>query len=193
MRLFEVLDTWIPETDPVGFGQLVLSRNGDGFVARHVDDSGEDPGELKRLESLSEVRQMAARDVNDQERILPTAPSLVGGWIITSDRAEEFYGLIDAIYPAVLERTIGYLGGQLDPVPLRETLDRQSGAGAITDAKANAIMRSTCAAGCLRTITWPIDDRSPVSRLGRTTDRRIPLLCTEACSVAIAEACRMDG
>lgn len=193
MRLFEVLESWIPEAEPVEFGQLILSRDGDGFVARHIDDTGRDPVDLKKLETLAEIREVASRDGEGEVRPLATAPSLIGGWIVASDRAEDFYGLIDGFYPGVLEHTIRYLQGQLDPVPLRETLDRDAEAGKISDAEANAIMRDTCARGCLRTITWPIDDRSPVSRLGRTSGRRIPLLCVEACSLAVEQARRVDS
>ncbi|MDF1813902.1 MAG: hypothetical protein P1V20_16995, partial [Verrucomicrobiales bacterium] len=105
-----------------------------------------------------------------------------------------FYSKVDTIYPAGFALTVRYFADQLKPVPLRTTLNRQTGmyqfAKNITDQHANQIMRDTCAAGCLRQIAWPIDDRCSVSKLP-APKRTIPLVCTEACTFAVSEARRL--
>ena len=101
---------------------------------------------------------------------------------------------MDAIYPGVFATWIAYEKGELEPVSLRDTLDRQTGmykfAGSITDQMANEIMRSTCGKGCIRLIAWPIDNSCPVSRL-KAAKNTLPVICTEACTFAVSEARRL--
>ena len=101
---------------------------------------------------------------------------------------------LDAVYPGAIATTLRYLSGGLDPTPLRETLDRQTGmyrfAGTVSDQAVNRLMRELCSPGCLRKIAWPIDASSPVARL-RSTGNLVPLICTEACTFAVSEARRL--
>ena len=193
MKLAEHLDSWIPEDDFRRFGEVLLmrcSKTGE-YQACHFQDEDALPESLDVLRTVPEVREMARYCREKKYRPLKTAPSLRNGWMIREKDRDRFYSMLDAIYPAAFATTIGYMNGEIEVIPLRTTLERQSGmnrdAGNVTDNEANQIMRETCAKGCLRLIAWPIDEACPVSRLTQH-GRRIPLICTEACTFVVAEA-----
>lgn len=197
MKLAEDLDSLLPEGEERRFGELLLGRSMGEFSARHRDDApGYAPGDaaLERIDSVPDLREMAKFDAGGAYRPLRTAPTLRRGWFTATADPGEFLRRLDAIYPGVFATWAAYDRGELDPVPLRETLERQTGmyrfAGSISDAMANRIMRDLCGKGCLRQIAWPIDSRCPVSRLTRHP-RVIPMICTEACTFAVSEARRL--
>lgn len=173
------------------FGELVLRHCESGaFSARHIRNSESDEG-LSPVDSVSELRELAKYTAEGDYRPLKTAPTLKCGWITSTDCAKEFLNRLDAIYPGVFATWIAYEKEEIDPIPLRETLDRQTGmyrfAGTITTQMANRIMRELCSPGCIRKIAWPIDGSCPVSRL-KAGRRSIPVICTEACTFAVSEA-----
>tara|TARA_R110002096_G_scaffold196404_15_gene379296 strand:+ start:4919 stop:5527 length:609 start_codon:yes stop_codon:yes gene_type:complete len=194
MTLAQELDQLIPQGESRKFGELVLSRSDAGtFTAMHRTDAMMN-GSLESLDSIqsaSELRELSRHDTEGNYRPLKTAPTLIHGWQTSSDCAEEFLSRLDAIYPAVFATWVEYQKGTAPPVPLQETLSRQSGiyknASGITDQNANQIMRDTCSLGCIRKIAWPINDHCTVSKL-KALPREIPVVCVEACSLAISEA-----
>ncbi len=196
MRLPDYLETLVREGEDRRFGQLILSRCGEtgAFRAIHEDDRDRPAAELTELNSLPEVREIANQDDAGNYRPLKTAPTLRSGWTFVRPDAGSFLRFLDAIYPGAFGVSIRYLEGELDPVPLRLTLDRQTGlyrrAGTITDNQANEVMREVCAKGCLRAIAWPIDDTCPTGRI-RMQDLRIPLICHEACTFVVSESRRL--
>lgn len=196
MQLPDHLASRIGDGETHMFGELILSRCGKTrrYKACHLADRDTADGELTPLESVPAVREMAKFDAKGEYRPLKTAPTLKCGWVIFDPEIASFYSKLDAIYPAAFAQTIRYFADEIAPVPLRETLNRQTGmyrfAGNVTDNQANQIMRNTCAGGCLRKIAWPIDDQCPVSRLPEPR-RSIPLVCTEACTFAVSEARRL--
>ncbi|MEM9017213.1 MAG: DR2241 family protein [Verrucomicrobiota bacterium] len=188
------IDSLLPAGESRRFGELLLKRNPDGtFLAFHRGDELTDEAP-ETIDSVDELREIAKYDEGGEYRPLKTAPTLRKGWQIESKNAADFLRKLDAIYPGAFATWIAYRDGQHEATPFRETLDRQTGidsfAEAITDQMANRIMREICNRGCLRTIAWPIDRTSPVSRLhgNRST---IPVICTEACTFAISEAKRL--
>lgn len=193
MTLVEELEGYLPPGQELRFGELHLVRDEDGvFSARHLDDTGMDS--LTGIDSASELRELAKFDADGEYRPLKTAPTLKSGWVTQCGDASEFLRRLDAIYPGLFATWIAYAKEDLDPVPLRTTLDRQTGmyrfASAITDQMANKIMRDLCAKGCVRKIAWPIDDKCAVGRLPKRS-HRIPAICTEACTFAVTEARRL--
>jgi sirohydrochlorin cobaltochelatase len=191
MTLAEELEALLPANESRFFGELHLSRDGNGvFMACHRADL-EMSETLTPVESLAGLREIAKFDANKEYRPLKTAPTLKGGWKTSTDSAAEFLKRLDCIYPGVFATWIAYHRGTHHPTPLRDTLDRQTGmyrfAGSITDQMANQIMRDTCSAGCLRKIAWPISNEAPVSRL-KPGMKSIPVICTEACTFAVSEA-----
>lgn len=194
MILAETLSALLPPNAELRFGELYLTRDTNGvFAARHRNDRMKEEG-LTSLDDCCDLRELAKFDSAGEYRPLKTAPTLRDGWITKTNDAVEFLARLDSIYPAVFATWISYDKGELDPVPLRETLGRQTGmykfAGSITDQMANEIMRSTCGKGCLRLIAWPIDDSCPVSRL-KAAKITLPVICTEACTFAVSEARRL--
>lgn len=193
MTLADHLESLVPPGEIRRFGELSVSRGEEGgFLIRHRED--ETAQELISLSDPAAVREWAKFDAAGEYRPLRTAPGLKTGFEIRCRGTEETLRFLDAIYPGAFATTVAYSAGELDPVPLRETLDRQTGmyrfAGAITDQMANRIMRDLCSPGCLRRIAWPIDDRCATGRIP-PSKKSIPLLCTEACTFAVSEARRL--
>ncbi len=193
MTLAEELEQLLPLGTEIRFGELHLARSETGvFSAHHIDDTGIDT--LEEIDSVPELRELAKYDSKGDYRPLKTAPTLRSGWVTECRDAKEFLARLDAIYPALFATWVAYSHEELAPVPLRDTLDRQTGmyrfAGSITDQMANKIMRDLCAKGCVRKIAWPIDDRCAVGRLPKRS-HRIPAICTEACTFAVSEARRL--
>ncbi len=197
MKLPDFLATYVPDENTRLFGEVLLSRLGDPghFKAVHFRDRDVPLDQLNQLQSIPKVREMVKYSPAGEYRPLKTAPTMKNGWLIMEADANSFYLMLDAIYPAALAGTIRYFEGEIHPVSLRQTLGRQTGmyqfAKNVSDADANQIMRETCAKGCLRKISWPLDDKCPVGRLKPPNERNIPIICTEACTFVVSEARRL--
>lgn len=194
MTLAETISSLLPPDAELRFGELYLTRDKSGvFAVRHRNDRKSEDG-LEIVENCNDLRELAKFDSKGEYRPLKTAPTLRSGWVTKSDDATEFLARLDAIYPATFATWISYEKGELDPISLRDTLNRQTGmykfAGSITDQMANEIMRSTCGKGCVRLIAWPIENDCPVSRL-KAAKGTLPIICTEACTFAVSEARRL--
>lgn len=191
MTLAGELESLLPTGTSLVFGQLRLSRRDDGaFEASHRDDvkKGES---LESIESAAGLRELAKFDATGVYRPLKTAPTLRQGWKTRCHEASEFLRRLDAIYPGVFATWIAYASGHHHPTSLRSTLNRQTGmyrsVGSITDEMAHRLIRELCHPGCLRNIAWPINDDVPASRLA-PSPQVIPMICTEACTLAINAA-----
>jgi sirohydrochlorin cobaltochelatase len=111
---------------------------------------------------------------------------------------------LDYFYPAMLGALLSHQRGELHPVPLRETLARQSGMYAITkkttDEQAQATISEVCRSdgGCLKTILWSISPETPVQSLPPSKydpsvpqlgagGAALPMLCHEGCNLLVAK------
>jgi hypothetical protein len=187
MTLAESLESMLPAGESRRFGQLLLTRSDSGsYHARHQCDAGEMGEKLTPVKTPEEMREIARVDADGAYRALPTAPSLVGGWEVTTDSADEFLLFLDSIYPSVFASWVAYEKGEIEPTSLRDTLVRH-GIDPVSDARANQVMRTVCAMGCIRTIAWPLDKSCAVSRL-KAHPRSIPTICLEACPIALDAA-----
>lgn len=191
MNLSEHLDQLLPPGSEIRFGELKLTRSADGiFEARHVCDMGAQTP-LMEKQTPRELREIARYDKEGNYRPLKSAPGLRGGWSTKTDCPEQFLKRLDAIYPGIFATTTAYLEERIDPVPLRETLNRQTGmyriSGTISAGQANQIMRELCSPGCLRSIAWPIEGDSPTSRL-KMRPGVLPMMCVEGCTFAVSLA-----
>ena len=130
-------------------------------------------------------------------RPLKTAPNLRHGWRLKLADASELLLALDFLYPAAIGTALDFEESRLQVVPLRSTLERQSGMYAvvkkITDEQAGTVIRETCdpQGGCLRRILWPIssDVSSPRQEARGEISfggQKIPLLCPEACNLLVA-------
>jgi len=192
MTLAEELASRLAPGNRLEFGELLLSRDPDGiFEARHRLDSEAAAGSLRELVNARELRELARWGASGEYRPLKAAPTLRGGWMTRTPDPKEFLKRLDGIYPGVFATAVAYGRGEIEPVPLRRTLDRQTGmyriAGTISDPMAGRILEELCRPGCLRRIAWTIDE-SISARPIEADPGVLPLICTEACTFAVSRA-----
>ena len=179
--LTQTLAAWLEE-GRTRIGEIAIRETPDGWELRHIDDIARD--DLHPHSGASAARHLANLDDAGAYRPLKTAPNLRHGWRLALRDVEELRRALDYFYPAMTGVWLSHLRGDLPPVPLRETLDRQTGmyrvTQKITDGQARAMIDSFCA-GCLKCRLW--DGQTP-----RPDAEAIPLLCHEMCNLLVAEA-----
>lgn len=160
-----------------------------GFEITHADDAGRQ--DLEIFDNPHDAIAIARYDDAGQYRPLKTAPNLVHGWRLKLTTVDAVLLALDFLYPAELGTAAWQEAAELRPVSLRETLGRQSGMYAVTrklsDLQAGELIENFCHKGCLRRILWPVDGEGVLGP--QPCDPEIvPLLCTEACNLFVAEA-----
>lgn len=206
----ETLERLLTEGEVV-IGEIVAIRTpGGSFEVRHRSESS-DPA--RTLDIRIFTRPAAARDLARYDRLgryrsLKGAPNLPTGWRLRLDSVEEVLRTLDAFYPGALASWLAFQQGNLAPVNLRDTLQRQSGmyrvTQKITNAQADELVGKCCRSdgGCLRTILWRLDPQTPISSLPLSkfdprvdqlgqTKKCVPYLCVEACNLLVANARRV--
>ena len=183
-------------------GEIAVCRADGRFILTHREDAAGD--DLERFASPEDARQIAKFDAAGRYRPLKTAPNLRRGWRLELTGNEQLAAAIDFFYPGATRAWRAYRLGGIDPVPLRSTLERQSGMYAIAqtldDHAACRTAASCCRSGtgCLKTILWPrlaglaagIEGLPPEKfDPSSVPARTLPLLCREACHTLVA-ACR---
>lgn len=172
-------------------GQVAIDPGPEGFTLRHRDDPPGAPA--AEFSGPSEAVRLARFDDSGAFRPLKSAPSLRHGWRLTLHSIAELHLALDGFYPAALGNWRAWLRGDLRPVALRTTVNRQTGmyriTGKITDSQAAELIKDVCVAGCRRCRLWaiPEDATPPPANLA---EREIPLLCGEACNLLVAAARR---
>jgi len=170
-------------------GQIVISTCNGNFHLRHEADSAS--SDLQIFSSPNDATEIARWDDNGEYRPLKSAPNLRRGWELRLDSIESLHHALDLLYPAALANWRAVLRGEKIAPPLRETLNRQTGmyriTGLLTRDEATQILGSLCRPGCLRQILWPIEpgDTAPETL---APDHRIPLLCSNVCSLFLGKA-----
>jgi len=173
-------------------GQVRISGH---YVLSHREDA--DLAAAQVFRDPHDAIEIARHDDEGRFRPLKTAPNLRRGWRLELNTTEQILMALDFLYPAVIGATRQFESGELEAVPLRRTLERQSGmytvVKKISAEQAQELIAKTCSPqnGCLKKILWPIDqdDSSPL-RVGpsgiflRTPE--IPMLCAEACNLLVA-------
>jgi sirohydrochlorin cobaltochelatase len=201
---------------PFCLGQILVQESGDNFVLSHRDDDPRNPSATFR--NPDDAIEIAKYDDAGNYRPLKTAPNLRHGWRMELGTDEELKRALDHFYPGRLAIFIAWKTGHLRTMPLRETLERQSGmyrmAARISDAQVDDLVASFCRSndGCLRTILWKRDQSGAIAstklptqkfdpaydqalRTGSaspattSTAATVPLLCQEPCNLLVA-ACR---
>jgi len=144
------------------------------------------------------ARDIANLDDRGAYRPLKTAPNLRHGWALLISGVEALRQGARLFLSGELGVWRSYELGTLKPVPLRETLERQSGMYAvtkkITDRQATAMVMDFAEriGGCLKRILWPIAPGNPIAsrpaekRNAKARDGEMPLLCHEACNLLVA-------
>ncbi len=201
--LSRTLAEWVT---PGGFdrvGEVLIAESSGGFELRHHEDAGRE--DLALFTREEEARRLATNDDAGAFRPLKTAPNLRHGWRLRVAGIAGLRAALEGFYPAMLGVLRDHRQGTLAPVPLRETLGRQSGMYAVTrrltDAQAQATIGEVCPSrgSCLKTILWTLAPGQPVESLPAQKfdpaadqlgagGRPMPLLCHEACNLLVARA-----
>ncbi|HEY8903829.1 MAG TPA: DR2241 family protein [Chthoniobacterales bacterium] len=168
------------------FGELSI----DGLTIRHFRDAM--VPNLRVYIRPQDARELVKFDESGQYRPLKTAPNLRRGWLLSLASLGELRLALDFIYPAALGTWLAFSRGELEGVPLRRTLDRQTGmyrlARLVTDEQAEAAIDEVCRQGCLRRRLWSVHGHQE----GRPDDSHLCILCAEACGILIT-ACRAEA
>lgn len=182
-------------------GELLIRGR---FEVLHRADADRAHG-LQVFNMPQAAREIARLDEAGNFRPLKSAPNLRRGWKLVLRDIRALREALDFFYPAMLGTLLAHERGGLEIVPLRETLDRQSGMYAvtrkITSAQADDLIGRFCRSdgGCLKTILWAIEPGVPVTSLPGskfdpavnqrgTAEPAVPLLCAEACNLLVAAA-----
>lgn len=187
------LNDFLADALAAGFcriGQVAIESSGADFTLRHVEDSGRDSLEL--FEDPAEAAAIALYDDDGKYRPLKTAPNLRHGWILRVASIPDLRLALDGLYPAALGNWRAAIARRLSAVPLRETVNRQTGmyriTGKISEAQAAELRDQLCKPGCLRRILWSIEPDSAPPLPVELPANEFPLLCAEACNLYIAAA-----
>jgi sirohydrochlorin cobaltochelatase len=179
-------------------GEVVITRDAAGYELRHRADR--DCADLTTHTGAEAARHLANADEHGKYRPLKTAPNLRRGWTLRVADVRELRRALDYFYPAMTGVWAAHGRGELRPVPLRETLARQTGmyrvTQLITDAQAQELIGCTCrdADGCLKRILWELAPAQPITTLppeklrAPSATTALPLLCHEACNLLVAAA-----
>jgi sirohydrochlorin cobaltochelatase len=203
---------------PISLGEVVVREvEPRRFLIRHWKDDGSQQKlavETGAIAALEIVRY----DEQGNYRALKGAPNLRTGWELRLESVSELRQAIDYFYPGAFSTWLAFNRGEITPVDLRQTLNRQTGMYHVTQRltgfQAEDLAGQFCQShsGCLRTILWTIDGKAPEKYLARAkfdpqadqlAERRkdqteagragarpcqIPFLCVEACNLFVAEA-----
>jgi sirohydrochlorin cobaltochelatase len=183
-------------------GQIAIFRDPSPdvtFELRHAEDATFPPDSLSTHNHPENARQLSFTDQAGEYRPLKTAPSLRRGWRLLLNSEEHLRIALDHFYPAMTAIYAALLNKTLMPVPLRDTLNRQTGMYAatkrLTESEAHVLVCSSCNdSHCLKKVLWTLDGQHEF--LGLPEDQRnvqhdpssIPLLCHEACNILVAQA-----
>jgi sirohydrochlorin cobaltochelatase len=181
----QALDEWLGQGE-VSIGQIVILSFEAGFDLRHREDRA--CPDLATHTCPEAARVIANFDDVGLYRPLKTAPTLAHGWRLILRETTELRRALDYFYPAMVGVAVSYTAGALPPVPLRDTLGRQTGMYRVTqkisDADAETTVDRFCA-GCLKHRLWEIDGLNPAKPPSAAGEW--PLLCHEACNLLVAE------
>ncbi|RBP40423.1 sirohydrochlorin cobaltochelatase [Roseimicrobium gellanilyticum] len=200
----DALEHLLSRKDGFRIGQVQVHHTNDcSWHCHHVDDT-ENRGGLQAFKAPEDARSIATYDDAGNFRAVKTAPNLRHGWVLELSNTSELLLALDFLYPAAVGLWEHWLAGTLQPVPLRETLNRQTGmyrfAKNITDELAQQMVAEVCdpATNCLRAITWSLTADQPLTSLppeklppAKDAYKQtgvLPLLCVEACTQAVSAA-----
>lgn len=180
-------------------GEIVVNSD---YSLRHRDDRDIDQAKLATMTRAEDAREIAKYDADGAYRPLKSAPNLKPGWQLKLESAAAVRTALDYFYPAAIGMYLSALRGKITPVPLRETLGRQTGMYRITqlirDDQAESLILKACNSdsGCLRQLLWDLAPGTPQpltqAQAPQWPSTDIPLLCVEACNLLVA-ACRPLG
>jgi sirohydrochlorin cobaltochelatase len=183
-------------------GEIEVEKTATGYLIFHSADRT-NLQSARVFQGATSARELARFDDAGSYRPLKGAPNLPRRWVIELQSADEVRRALDYFYPAAVGTWTAFQSKHLNIVPLRQTLNRQTGmyeiASQLTTEQAKALIPAFCNSKhkCLRTILWEIEPGEPAvdaaksdpgvdqTGLGR---RATPILCAEACNLFVAAA-----
>ena len=183
--IIDELDRFFRKTPaPWVIGEVMIHS---GFTLRHRDDSEVEPGALRLLSSLADLRELIRLDRNEKFRPLRAAPNLRRGWTLNAPDLPTLQLALDYLYPASLGNWKLHLQQRLLAVPWKETAERQTGRFRIVreldHPAVQELVAHYCQPGCLKQRQWVPADQALAMASGE-----IPLLCPEACNFLVGKA-----
>lgn len=185
-------------------GQVSIKPQAGGYLLRHIDDEGLDPSALELHEDPEAARDISTWAKDGHYRFTKGELSLIRGWLLKLESAEQLKQALDLFYPAAVGLHFARQDGRIEVEHLRAKLNRQTGmyrfARNLSDAGAQRLVKEVCGPGncCVKKILWQIDETTPLedSEASRyegvvgdiDPGAAIPLLCREACNHFVAEA-----
>lgn len=180
---------------PVRIGELRLWQAEDGtFRVCHAGDFDAGAASLQAFDQVDDAREIAKYAEDGSYRVLKAGRDLRRGWILCLPGAEAVAQALEFFYPAALGQWLAAERGEIRIVSFREVLDRQSGiyrvSQGLDEQGIDEVVAARCRAQCLRHRLW-LEGRflTDETALAETEDS-IPLVCSEACSLLIADAAR---
>lgn len=182
-------------------GQIACRPTETGsWLLTHRDDEASTA--LQFYTGAEAAREIATCDDAGAFRPLKTAPNLRHGWQLELQSHSDLEAALNFFYPSALGFYNAMIQGALKPVPLRETLGRQTGmyrfTNTIRDEQAQSMVSCECDAKdkCIRRITWQLDAEQDLTSLPpekrvdgwQASEKEIPLLCVEACTHLVSAA-----
>ncbi len=166
------------------FAQVLLRRDGAGFILRHVEDAQVPESDL-RLMTIEELRDWAQTTVDGAFRPLKSAPNLRRGWHARASDVAALGTALDRLYPGALADWFAARATEPPVTNYREFTARQTGMYRITtfpdDARAAQIARACCDRRfCLKRRLWSV----PSLAMDAESDKSL-IPCLEPCAVLL--------
>jgi hypothetical protein len=171
------------------WAQVIVKREGNGFILRHLHDRDANPATLKNI-TVPDLRQFATLDAFGQFRPLRSAPDLVSGWICQCKTEEEVARGIQELYPGSVPDWYSAKNGVSAAANYREFTNRQSGMYRITqlltDTQAAQVIVACCNARfCLKRRLWSVEGLAQ-----EAAESKSAIPCLEPCAVLLELARR---
>jgi sirohydrochlorin cobaltochelatase len=198
--LTEHLQQWL-DAGGTYIGQIVIVSDEAGYRLGHRDDEAAlraGGAGLATEKNPAAAWEIAKATAEGSYRPVKGAPTMKSGWMLELKTLPEVREALDFIYPAALGNWVRFSAGEVMAVPLRQTLNRQTGMYRITqlltDEDGDSLICENCGLDkCSRRIMWPMDTDRPLRGLAPekvtlpAEARELPLLCLEACNFVVAK------
>jgi len=183
----ELAGLFSEQAESAKIGEVLIKVTADGgFELRHMVDVGIPVLEMKRLDSLPELREMIRVDSQKKFRALRAAPDLKRGWYLSTGKTG-IRTALDYLYPAAIANWKLWRDNRLPLTPWQETAERQTGRFRIVreldESTLSELVKSVCQTGCLKKRLW-----QPAAQPVDIASNMIPLLCPEACNYFVEKA-----
>lgn len=170
--------------DELLFCQIMIRRDGPGFVLRHVDDAAADSASLDTV-ALTALRDLPQTTAAGAFRPLKSAPNLRSGWQLALRDSDSLCLALNILYPGAVADWFSARSPTPPVTNYRDFTARQTGMYRITASLAGAPAQAAVAACCAREFClkrrfWTVEGLAPDAPPSKSA---IP--CLEPCAVML--------